>query len=79
MTIMMLMQSILNRVRVWYLINMNTTEIKKRIEEIEALMLAPDFWEDAAKAQTIMKELQDLKQELIQNDFSNQYFLLDAR
>ena len=50
---------------------MNTTETKKRIEEIEGLMLEPDFWVDAVKAQGIMKELQDLKQDLIKNDFSS--------
>ncbi len=50
---------------------MNNTEIKNRIEEIENQMLQPDFWNDSAKAQGIMKELQDLKQELIKNDFSS--------
>ena len=34
-------------------------------------MLEPDFWVDAVKAQGIMKELQDLKQDLIKNDFSS--------
>jgi len=50
---------------------MNTVEAKKRIEEIETLMLEPDFWNDAAGAQAMMKELQDLKTELIKNDFSS--------
>lgn len=46
-------------------------EAKKRIEEIEALMLEPDFWNDSVGAQMMMKELQDLKTELIKNDFSS--------
>ncbi len=50
---------------------MNTGETKKRIEEIETLMLEPDFWNDSVKAQTMMKELQDLKTDLIKNDFSS--------
>lgn len=50
---------------------MNTNDIKKRIEEIETLMLESDFWNDAIKAQGMMKELQDLKAELIKNDFSS--------
>jgi len=50
---------------------MNNTEIKNRIEEIESQMLEADFWNDAIKAQSLMKELQDLKQELIKNDFSS--------
>lgn len=50
---------------------MNTIEVKKRIEEIEVLMLKPDFWNDVVVAQTMMKELQDLKAELIKNDFSS--------
>lgn len=50
---------------------MNNTEIKNRIEEIESQMLDPNFWNDAVNAQSLMKELQDLKQELIKNDFSS--------
>ncbi len=34
-----------------------------RIDEIEAQMLLPDFWQDSAKAQAMIKELQDLKSE----------------
>lgn len=37
---------------------------KDRISEIERLMLEADFWADKAKAQTLMKELADLKAEL---------------
>lgn len=50
---------------------MNNTEIKNRIDEIEKQMIEPDFWNDAVKAQGLMKELQDLKQELIKSDFSS--------
>lgn len=37
---------------------------QKRIEEIEALMNAPDFWNEKDKAQKLIKELQGLKEEL---------------
>ncbi len=50
---------------------MNNTEIKNRIDEIEKQMIEPDFWNDTVKAQGLMKELQDLKQELIKSDFSS--------
>ncbi|MBF05226.1 peptide chain release factor 2 [bacterium] len=36
---------------------------KKRIEEIERLMCEVDFWNDSAKAQDLIKELQELKDE----------------
>lgn len=35
--------------------------IQKRIEEIEVLMSAPDFWTDKERAQALIKELQALK------------------
>jgi peptide chain release factor 2 len=50
---------------------MNTTDAKKRIEEIETLMIESDFWNDSVGAQAILRELQDLKTELIKNDFSS--------
>lgn len=50
---------------------MNTNETKKRIEEIETLMLESDFWNDSVTAQSIVKELQELKTDLIKNDFSS--------
>ncbi len=43
---------------------------KKRIEEIEVAMVQPDFWVDAEKAKLMMRELQDLKQELLAQDYS---------
>ena len=40
-----------------------STETDSRIEEIEEAMLQSDFWSDSAKAQAMIKELQDLKDE----------------
>ncbi len=34
-------------------------------------MMESDFWNDSVKAQALMKELQELKQDLIKNDFSS--------
>ncbi len=36
-------------------------QIKMRIAEIEAAMMRPDFWSDSGKAQAMIKELQELK------------------
>ena len=36
-------------------------EIEKKIGELEAEMLLSDFWADKSKAQTILKELAELK------------------
>lgn len=36
-------------------------DIQKRITEIEAAMLLPDFWNDPQKAQAMYKELEELK------------------
>ena len=36
-------------------------EIEKRIVELEAQMYAPDFWNDKNNAQTVLKEIEDLK------------------
>ncbi len=38
---------------------------EKRIQEIETAMQLGDFWSNPAKAQTIIKELQDLKETLL--------------
>jgi len=35
--------------------------MSERIQEIEQAMTAPDFWADSAKAQSLIKELQELK------------------
>lgn len=40
---------------------MQKEEIQTRIKEIETAMEAPDFWSVPAKAQSLIKELQDLK------------------
>jgi len=40
---------------------MTKEDISMRIEEIEAAMNLPDFWNDSAKAQELIKELQELK------------------
>lgn len=49
---------------------MNSVDIQKRIDEIELAMLEADFWVDSVKAQSTIKELQQLKSELAANDFS---------
>ena len=43
---------------------MNKQETEKRISEIETAMGAADFWNDKEKAQTALKEYQDLKAKL---------------
>jgi peptide chain release factor 2 len=40
---------------------MDTNEIDRKIAEIEARMSEADFWSDKAKAQAMVRELQDLK------------------
>lgn len=45
---------------------MNDTET--RIAELEKAMSQPDFWQDKDKAQSIIKELQDLKTEALGED-----------
>lgn len=42
---------------------MSKKDVKKRILEIETAMMAADFWFDPQKAQTMIKELQSLKDE----------------
>jgi peptide chain release factor 2 len=39
-------------------------QLKNRINEIEQKMLEPDFWQDSDKAQSLIKEMQDLKNQL---------------
>jgi len=43
---------------------MNKLEIESKIKEIEEQMLLPDFWNDSNKAQSLIKEMQDLKDEM---------------
>ncbi len=42
---------------------MKPEDVQKRVAEIEAAMLAPDFWNDSRKAQALIKELQELKEQ----------------
>jgi peptide chain release factor 2 len=43
---------------------MEKGEIQKKIEELEGKMASPDFWSDKEKAQSVIKEIQKLKDEL---------------
>ncbi|MBI4093987.1 PCRF domain-containing protein [Candidatus Kaiserbacteria bacterium] len=43
---------------------MRKEDIEKRVAEIEVRISEPDFWADKEKAQTVLKEYQDLKQKL---------------
>lgn len=42
---------------------MKSSEIDNRIQEIETAMYEPDFWTDKTKAQAMLRELEDLKNE----------------
>jgi peptide chain release factor 2 len=42
---------------------MQKEELEARIKELEGAMTAPDFWNNPAEAQAMIKELQDLKAE----------------
>jgi peptide chain release factor 2 len=46
-------------------------ELEKKIAELEAEMLKPEFWNDKAKAQATLKELNFLKSELLGKDKYN--------
>jgi peptide chain release factor 2 len=41
---------------------MNKDQIKEKISELETVMYAADFWSDKDKAQSVIKEIQDLKE-----------------
>lgn len=43
---------------------MNTEEIKNKIEELETQMASPDFWADKNRAQSVIKEISELKDKL---------------
>ena len=43
---------------------MDKQEIEQKIKELEEAMIKPDFWSDKEKAQAIIKEIQELKDEL---------------
>ena len=44
---------------------MKKEDIERRIQEIEAAQLQPDFWQNSDKAQALIKEMQDLQSELL--------------
>lgn len=44
---------------------MSKDEIQKKIENLEAQMQTPDFWQDKHRAQEVIKELENLKNELL--------------
>ncbi len=44
---------------------MNKEEIKNRINEIEVAMASSDFWSDKARAQSMIKELAELKDKVL--------------
>ncbi len=44
---------------------MNKEEKEAKIQELEAAMNAPDFWADKNRAQAIIKEIQELKDEIL--------------
>ncbi len=46
-------------------------DLEKKIEDLEAQMLASDFWNDKTKAQAVLKEISDLKNELLGKDKYN--------
>ncbi len=56
---------------------MNTEDLKKKIEALEAQMQDPNFWQNKEHAQEIVKEYTDLKDEL-ENGGSNGYDKGDA-
>jgi peptide chain release factor 2 len=43
---------------------MNTEEIKSKIEDLESQMASPDFWADKNRAQSVIKEIGELKDKL---------------
>lgn len=51
---------------------------KKRIGEIEALMQSADFWADKSRAQAMVKELNDLKEEIANGGKGGKYDKGDA-
>ena len=42
-------------------IHFDLTNKREKIQEIEAIMQEPNFWDDAEKSQSYMKELKNLK------------------
>lgn len=48
----------------WYSTTMNKDEIQSKILELESAMYAPDFWNDKDRAQSVLREIEDLKNKL---------------
>ncbi len=46
-------------------------DLEKKIQDLEAEMLKPEFWNDKVKAQAVLKEISDLKNELLGKDKYN--------
>ena len=53
---------------------MNKEEVQQRILEIETAMQGPNFWADKARAQLVIKELQDLKADYDRGRISKQEY-----
>ncbi len=53
-------------------------DTQKKISEIETLMQSPDFWSDKNKAQALVKELNDLKEEVVNGGKGGKYDKGDA-
>ena len=47
-----------------YFMQMSKDELKAKIEELEAAMVAADFWSDKVRAQATIKEIAELKEKL---------------
>lgn len=47
-----------------YFTHMSKEEMKSKIEELEAAMVAADFWSDKVRAQATIKEIAELKEKL---------------
>jgi peptide chain release factor 2 len=46
------------------LVNEEKSEKEGKIEELEQLMLSPDFWQDKEKAKQVIQDIQNLKDEI---------------
>lgn len=57
---------------------MTVDDMKMRVAEIETLMLEGDFWDDKVRAQTLIKELNDLKADIASGGPGGRYDRGDA-
>lgn len=51
-------------------------DVEKRLKELEAEMQLPDFWSDKAKAQMVLKQIYELKLELVSKDKYNKGYAI---